>query len=367
MEPQALVRVPGTPSDAVHALRRLTPEETQTAQDIARAFDVRDSVAISGFGVAPQKEMSALTDPIMRLVATKETGEAGQSLTELMSHIRELNADSLAGQVESRAARLPLVGAWFTAARRFISRYEKIGVKIDRTLAALETSRSTLGRDVALLDRLYVQNVACIRGLLTWIAAGEMKIDQLHAEHRAVAETATRSEDPIDVQTAADLGNAITRLERRVYDLKLAAEVALQTAPQIRLVQNADQALVEKIQSSILTTVPVWKSQIVIAIGLFNERKAMELQRAVTNTTNAMLRRNAEMLKQATTAAAHESERGIVELETLQAVNQALIETIEETLAIQGEGRRKRNEAEAVLDELQKQRQAKLLDVQRTR
>lgn len=366
MKPQALAPVSSPPSDGdVRALQRLTPEETKEAHEIARAFDVRDSVAITGFGVKPQKEMNALTDPIMRLVATRETGEAGKSLTALMTNIHELNADSVAGQIESRATRLPVVGTWFRGARQFISRYEKIGVKIDRTLAALETSKNTLTRDVALLDRLYDQNVACIRGLLTYIAAGEMKIEELRAESRTLTEAAAASENPIHVQDAADLGNAITRLERRVYDLKLSAQVALQSGPQIRLVQNADQALVEKIQSSILTTIPLWKSQVIIAIGLFNQKKAMELQRAVTQTTNDMLVRNAEMLKQGAAAVARESERGVVELETLHRVNQTLIETIEETLEIQEEGRQKRHEAEAALEQIQKERQAKLAGAQR--
>lgn len=366
MKTQALAVVSNVPSDGdVRALQCLTPQETTEAHEIARAFDVRDSVAISGFGVKPQKEMNALTDPIMRLVATRETGEAGRLLTALMTTIRELDADSLAGQLESGAARLPLVGAWFRVARRFIARYEKVGVKIDRTLAALETSKTTLTRDVALLDRLYDQNVACIRGLVTYIAAGEVTIDRLRAEHRARAEAAAASPDPIDAQAAADLGDAVTRLERRVYDLKLSAQVALQSGPQIRLVQSADQALVEKIQSSILTTIPLWKNQVIIAIGVFNQRKALELQRAVTQTTNDMLVRNAEMLKQGAAEAARESERGIVEVETLQRVDRTLIETIEETLRIQEEGRQKRHEAEAALAQLQRDRQARLVESQR--
>jgi uncharacterized protein YaaN involved in tellurite resistance len=365
MPPEGLALVPTGPDGEGRALQRLTAGEAQEAAEIARALDVRDSVAIGSFGVKPQKEMNALTDPIMRLVATRETGEAGRSLTSLITAIRELDADSRMGQLESAAARLPVVGPWFRGARRFIARYEKVGVKIDRTLAALETSKNTLSRDVALLDRLFEQNVACIRGLLTCIGAGEITLHRLRAEHRARAEAAAASQDPVDVQDAADLGDGITRLERRVHDLKLSAQVAMQSGPQIRLVQSADQALVEKIQSSILTTIPLWKNQVIIAIGLFNQRKALELQRAVTETTNDMLVRNAAMLKQGTVAAARESERGIVELETLRQVNRTLIETIEETLRIQAEGRQKRQEAEAALEVIQQDRQARLVEARR--
>ena len=352
--------VPSAPDEDSGAVSRLTHGEAQEAAAIARALDVRDPIAVSGLGVRPQRELSALTDPVMRLVATRETGDAGRSLTVLMTTIRELDADSLGGQLESAVARLPVIGGWFRGARRFIARYERIGVKIDRTLAALETSKNRLVQDVALLDRLYEQNVACIRELWISIGAGELKLQQLRGEHDARAAAAAASQDPIAIQDARDLGDAMTRLERRVHDLKRAAHVAMQSGPQIRLVQSADHALVEKIQSSILTTIPLWKHQVIIAIGLFNQRKALELQRAVTDTTNDMLVRNAERLKQGTGAVARETERGLVELETLRRVNRTLIETVEETLRIQAEGRQKRQEAEAALEVIQQDWQAGL-------
>jgi uncharacterized protein YaaN involved in tellurite resistance len=358
MSSEPLVVVPSGPDGEGRALERLTPAEAQEAAALARALDVRDPIAVSGLGVRPQRDMNALTDPVMRLVATRETGEAGRSLTALMTTLRELDADSLGGQLESAVARLPVIGGWFRGARRFIARYEKIGVKIDRTLAALETSKSRLVHDVALLDRLYEQNVACVRGLWISIGAGELKLQQLRAEHDARATAAAASRDSIAIQDASDLGDAITRLERRVHDLRLAAHVAIQSGPQIRLVQSADHALVEKIQSSILTTIPLWKHQIIIAIGLFNQKRALELQRAVTDTTNDILVRNAEMLKQGSGMVARETERGLVELETLRRVNRTLIETVEETLRIQAEGRQKRQEAEAALESIRQEWQA---------
>ncbi len=365
MSPETLVPVPADPDEEGRAVSRLTPGEAHEAAAIARALDVRDPVAVSGLGVRPQRELSALTDPVMRLVTTRETGDAGRSLTALMTTIRELDADSLGGQLESVVARLPVIGRWFRGARRFIARYEKVGVKIDRTLAALETSKGNLVRDVALLDRLYDQNVACIRGLWTSIAAGELKLQQLRGEHGTRAAAAAASQEPIANQDASDLADAITRLERRVHDLKLAAHVALQSGPQIRLVQGADQALVEKIQSSILTTIPLWKHQVIIALGLYNQRKALELQRAVTETTNDMLVKNAEMLKTGTGAVAREAERGLVEIETLRRVNRTLIETIEQTLRIQAEGREKRQEAEAALEALRHEWRAGLAAARR--
>jgi uncharacterized protein YaaN involved in tellurite resistance len=238
-----------------------------------------------------------------------------------------------------------------------------VSVKIDRTVVALEKSKHTLVRDVAMLDQLYAQNLDYLRQLLTYIGAGDLKLEAVRMEHATLAEQARESGDMLDAQNVSDLGNSIMRLERRVHDLKLGAMVALQSAPQIRLVQDGDQALVEKIQSSILTTIPLWKSQVIIAISLFDQKKAAELQRQVSKTTNDLLIRNAEMLKESSAKTAKEVERGIVEIETLRAVNQKLIETIQETIAIQQEGHDKRMQVEQELEGLKSELQATLSQV----
>lgn len=344
----------------LNALKHLTPAELAEARELAQALDVRDSLAVMGFGTKPQKEMSTLTDPILRAVRAKDAGAAGEILTELLSEIKSLNAGSLAEQAERSLSKLPLVGGMFSKLQQFIAQYEKVSVKMDRTVVALEDSKRTLVRDVAMLDQLYAQNTAYFRQLLTYIAAGDLKLEALRVEHGVLAAEAHASGDMIEAQNVSDLNNALLRLERRVHDLKLAAMVALQSAPQIRLVQEGDQALVEKIQSSILTTIPLWKNQVIIAIALFDQKKAVQLQKQVAQTTNDLLLQNAAMLQETTTNVARETERGIVEIETLRAVNQKLIDTIQESIEIQQAGHVKRMQVEAELEVLKGELQATL-------
>jgi uncharacterized protein YaaN involved in tellurite resistance len=219
----------------------------------------------------------------------------------------------------------------------------------------LEQNRFVLSRDVALLDRLYEQNVKALRGLLVYIAAGELKIAALRDEQRALAESAGRSADPMDALLAADLESATGRLERRVHDLRLATMVALQTAPQIRMVQNGNQLLIEKIHSSIVITIPVWKQQVILALALADQRKAIEAQKGVTQATNAMLVDNAENVRKGALDAAVEAQKGIVQMDTLVHVNEQLIGAIEDAIRIQEEGRRRRHDAEEQLGQLQSQ------------
>ncbi len=355
--------LPTAPGSDIQATKYLTPAEMQNAQQLAQGININDTMALISFAAKPQKEMSALTDPIMKMVATKDTGEVGVVLTDLMTQVKALNASSFAAQSETWAANLPLVGGMFSKVQHFISEYEKVGTKIDRITVELEKSKDTLNRDIAILDQLYNQNAQYFRQLLVYIAAGEIKLGQLGPEHDQLAAKAKAEQDPVLAQQASDMGNVISRIERRIYDLKLTSMISLQTAPQIRLVQNGDQALVEKIQTSLLTTIPLWKNQVIIAITLYDQKRGLELQREVTNTTNELLLKNAEMLQQGSTEVARETERGVVELDTLRTVNDRLINTIEETLKIQEEGRQKRQEAEAQLEQMQKDLQAKLTEV----
>jgi uncharacterized protein YaaN involved in tellurite resistance len=338
----------------LQALDHLTPVERQEANQLAQGLNVRDALAVTAFGVKPQRDMSALTDPVMKLVMTKDTGAAGEVLTTLLHEIKALDAGSFAAKTERGLSRLPLVGRLFNRIRQFVSQYEKIGTKIDRITVELDRSKNILTRDIALLDKLYEQNSAFFRQLLTYVAAGELKLDAMRVEHAQMTQDPQETHDPVVSQRAADLANIISRLERRVHDLKLTTMISLQSAPQLRLVQNGNQALVEKIQSSILTTIPLWKSQIIIAIALFDQKKGLALQQQVSKTTNELLVKNAEMLQQGTTGIARETERGIVEIETLREVNQKLIDTIEETIQIQSEGQRKRSAVETELAHLQR-------------
>lgn len=337
------------------AAEMLKPEEMERAKEIAAELDIKDTVALTGFATKAQKDLTSVTDPILKMVTTKDAGPAGEALTSLLDHVKEMKADSLAGQAESILESIPVIGKLFDKGQQFISRYEKIGDKVDRIVVDLEGSKQTLLRDITMLDQLYAQNEQYYRELLVHIGAGELKLAALKAEQAELADKAKESGDSMMATQANDMNNLIARLERRIYDLKLTAMISLQSAPQIRLVQGSDQSLVEKIQSSILTTIPLWKNQIIIAIAVFNQKKALELQKSVTDTTNELLNKNAEMLRQGVTEVARETERGIVELETLANVNNQLIATIEEALSIQTEGRKKRQEGEKQLEELQKQ------------
>lgn len=358
----ALIAVPAAGTE-LEAIKNLSPEELDRARNLAAGLDVKDSFAVMAFGASPQKELGALTDQVLRMTATKNTGPAGQALSDLMQEVKALHADSLSAQVEGGLSRLPVVGKLFSRFQQFLSQYEAISVKIDRTVVALEKSRNTLSRDIVMIDNLYAQNATHFRDLLAFIGAGELKLQALRAEQVTSAEEAEKSGNPALAQQAADLGNAVSRLERRVHDLKLAAMVSLQSAPQMRLVQGSDQALVEKIQSSILTTIPLWKQQVIIAIGLFNQAKAQELLEQIDRTTDDLLLKNAEAIRLGVTKSAQQRESGIVKIETLRKVNQELIETIDETIKIQEEGRRKRREAEAELLQLQAELRSKLAEV----
>ncbi len=347
----------------IDSLKHLTPEELEQARNLAQTLDVTDGFAIMALGAKSQKDLSALTDQVLKATATKNTGAAGQALTELMGEIKALDVDSFANAVEHGLSRIPIIGSMFGGLQKFISQYESISVKIDRTVVALESSRNTLSRDIVLLNNLYARNTAYFRDLLMAIGAGELKLQALRAEQAGRAEEATESGDPVLAQQVADLGDAISRLERRVHDLKLAAMVCLQSAPQMRLVQGSDQVLVEKIQSSILTTIPLWKQHVIIAISLFNQKKANELTEAVDRTTNELLIKNSNLVRDGVGQTEKTKERGFVEIETLRTVNDNLIATIDETIKIQEEGRLKRQEVEAELGELQAALRNKLTEI----
>ena len=349
-------------SGEIQAMKHLTPEEVRTAEQMARSMDIRNSLAITSFGVNSQREMSALADPILRMVATKDSGVAGDVLTGLLSEIKGFDTGMLA-DLRSGLHSLPIVGRMFNKLERFKSRHEKIGAKIERTTVALERSKSQLTRDIAALDKLYDRNSDYFREMLTHIAAGEMKLGDARKEHEALAGQSRASGDPVEIQRAADMDDAISRLERRVHDLKLAAMISLQRAPQIRLVQNANQALVEKLQSSVLMTIPLWRTSIAMAIALFNQKKASDIQKEVTDATNKLLASNSAMLKKNIAAVATEMQRGIVSIDTLRVVNRELIDTIEASLRINEDGRTKRQQAEAELEQLQEELKAKLTEV----
>jgi uncharacterized protein YaaN involved in tellurite resistance len=262
---------------------------------------------------------------------------------------------------------VPLVGRFLDSFKRFAARYQKMGASIERLSLALERSRMQLLKDVTVLDRMYELNLDYLRQLDLYTAAGDELLEELNTQRLPALEVNARvSDDPLVAQQLTDFKQAVNRFERRLHDLKLTRVIAIQTAPQLRLIQGNDQNLVEKIQSSLLTTIPLWKNQIVIAISLYRQQQAASLQKEVTDATNELLARNAALLREGSGKVAREIERGVVDIETLQKVNDELIATLEETLHIQEEGHTRRLQAEQQIAKIQGDLKRKLIDLRGT-
>lgn len=347
------------------SLDKFSDTEKKRIQDISNQIDVNDSQALIQYGIAAQSNVSAFADTILNEVRSKDAGYAGNALANLMLNVKGLKVDSLSS--ESFLSNVPLLGSLFGGIKKFIAQFESISVHIDEITDELTKARMQLLKDITLLDTLYDKNNEYIREIDLHIMAGELKLKELR--EKVLPEMKTKAEgskDTLDAQKVQDMNQIINRFEKKVHDLKLSRMVSIQALPQIRLIQNNNQALVEKIQSSILNTIPLWKNQVVIAISLFRQKKAVELQREVSDTTNDLLTKNSELLKDSSIEVAKESERGIVEIETLKTVHKNLVETIEETLKIQEDGKVKRREAETELKKLEDDLKGKLLQVKST-
>ena len=250
--------------------------------------------------------------------------------------------------------KIPILGSLVGKAQNMMAEYDKLSVQVDKIQGELDKARMVMLKDIVMFDTMYDKNVEYFKELQLYIRAGEEKIQELQTQTiPRLRQEAANSQNQMAVQLVSDFENAVSRFEKKVHDLKLSKTIAIQTAPQIRLIQNNDKVLVDKVQSAIFNTIPLWKSQIVIALGLSRQQKVLQMQREITNTTNELLRRNAEMLKQSTLETARETERGIVDIETVKKVNDDLISTIEETIKIQQEGRQKRKAAEAELVQIE--------------
>jgi uncharacterized protein YaaN involved in tellurite resistance len=343
-------------------LSQLRPEVKEKAQQIATAVDIRDSQSIIQYGIGAQSNISDFSESILSQVKTKDAGYIGETLVSLGQSVKELKVDKLGAG--GFFASLPFVGRLVHSVKNFITRYEKVSTQIDRIVEELEKARMQLLKDIAMLDTLYEKNHAYLSELDVYIAAGQLKLNLVYEQELPEFEKdAAASADPADAQRLHDYKQMIHRFEKKLHDLKLSRTISIQTAPQIRLIQNNDQLLVEKIQSSILNTIPLWKNQVVIAISIFRQNKALELQKNITKTTNDLLIKNSEMLKQGSIETARENERGIVEIETLKKVNNDLIATIEETLSIQKEGKSQRAQAEGELLKIENELKTKLNEV----
>ena len=337
----------------------LVPVESLPAaqQEAVRALmdkiDVNDTHSVIAFGVEAQRELTESADQMMERVRNKDVGPVGDTLNGLVTQVRGLGLDDL--RPEDRPNWLQrVVLRQVHPVARFVQRYETVENQISSISNELENHKMRLVRDVTLLDKLYEASVQYFHQLELYILAAQAKLHELDTETiPGLQAKAEGSGDMLDVQTLRDVQSRRDDLERRVHDLRLTRQVTMQSLPQIRLIQDVDKSLVTKIQSSILTTIPVWKAQIAMAITLWNQQQAVKTQRAVTDTTNEMLQRNAELLRMGSAEARKEIERGIFDIEAVKKVNEELISTIHESIQIAQEGRRRRAEAEVEMERLE--------------
>lgn len=329
----------------------LEADKQEKAKSIAESIDLTDSQAVVQYGVGAQSKISGFADTILTEIRNKDAGYVGDVLGGLITTINEVDVGSLSSE---KGFLDKMFGGLKRRIEKFMQRYENLSTQIDKVVGELEQARMNLLKDITMLDNLHEKNMEYLTDLDVYIAAGKLKLDEFRTTVIPEMEKkAQATDDPKDAQRLQDLNQLVNRFEKKLHDMQLSRMVAIQTSPQIRLIQNNNQTLVEKIQSSVLNTIPLWKNQIIIAISLFRQQKALEVQREVSNTTNDLLKKNAEMLKDGSIGVAKESERGIVEIETLQKVNSDLISTIDETLQIQKEGREKRAQAEVELQKME--------------
>ena len=344
-------------------IANLSPEQLARVDDIKKQINIEDSQAIITFGVGAQRDISTFADNVLQEVRTKDSGYVGDILTNLVIKVKDIDVDSI-GQKESFFSKIPIIGRLVNSFRKFIIRYEKLSIQIEKIIDELDKARMQMFRDITLLDTMYGKNLEYLQNLDLFIAAGQLKLQELqNTVAPQLKMKADETKDPADAQKYNDFMQFLNRFEKKLHDLKLSRMISIQAGPQLRLIQSGDQALVEKIQSSILNTIPLWKNQIVIAITLYRQRSALKLQKEVTDTTNELLRKNSEMLKESTVEIAKETERGIVDIETLKKVNSDLISTIEDVLKIQADGKAKRQMAETELVKIEQELKEKLLSV----
>ncbi len=335
----------------------LSPEELRQVEDFAKKIDVTNAKAVMSFGAGTQKKMADFSEKAMGNVKTKDMGEVGNMITGLVTELKSFEIDNgekgLSAFFKKGANKMTAMKA----------KYAKVETNVNAISHELERHQITLLKDIDVLDKMYDLNLAYFKELTMYILAGKKKLEEVRAgELIELQNKAAQTGLVEDAQAAKDLAAQCDRFEKKIYDLELTRNIALQTAPQIRMVQTSDQMMAEKIQSTIVNTIPLWKNQMVIAIGVEHSNQAARAEREVNDMTNALLKKNAESLKQATIASAKESERGIVDIETLKTTNELLISTMDEVVAIQKEGKAKRRAAEAELAQIEGQLKQKLLE-----
>ena len=337
---------------------KLSPEEERLIEEFSSKIDISNSQAVLTYGVGSQKKIAEFSENALERVKTKDLGEIGDMLAGVMGEIRSLEIDEedkgFFGFFKKSGNKLANIKA----------KYDKVEVNVNNISKALEDHQVTLMKDVLMLDKMYELNMNYYKELSMYIMAGKKRLERANnVELPELIKKADESGLPEDTQKAKDFSQMINRFEKKIHDLELTKTVSLQMAPQIRLIQNNDSMMSDKIQSTIVNTIPLWKNQMVIAIGLKHSTDAAKAQKAVSDMTNELLKKNAESLKAATIETAKESERGIIDIETLKSTNKTLISTFDEVIKIQDEGRKKRKEAEAELRNIENEMRSKLLEI----
>lgn len=337
----------------------LTEEERRMVDQFTSQIDLHNSNIVLQYGAGTQKKMADFSEKALENVQTKDLGEIGELLTGVVMELKSFDAEEERG----------FLGIFKKSSNKITAlkaKYDKAEVNVNKICKVLEGHQMQLMKDAAILDKMYEQNKIYFKELSMYILAGKRKLEEVRkTELTALIEKANRSGLPEDAQEAKDLEALCTRFEKKIHDLELTRLISIQTAPQIRLVQNNDTIMVEKIQSTIVNTIPLWKSQMVLALGVEHSAQAAQAQREVTDLTNELLKKNAQRLKVATIETARESERGIVDMETLRLTNESLISTLDEVMRIQQEGKEKRREAEMEINRMEGELKAKLLQIHR--
>ena len=337
----------------------LSPEEQKMVQDFAEKIDLTNSQMILQYGAASQKKLSDFSDSALSRVRTKDMGETGELITQLIGELKGFDATA-----ENQKGFLGFFKKKSNELEALKVKYDKADVNVERIKAQLEDHQVTLMKDIAMLDKMYQLNLVYFKELSMYILAGKKKLAEVRAnELQQAMDKAKQSGLPEDAQAARDLADQCERFEKKLYDLELTRNISLQMGPQIRLLQNNNTMMAEKIQSTIVNTIPLWKNQMVLALGLAHSQQAMQAERAVTDMTNDLLKKNAEALKMGTIETAKESQRGVVDIETLQQTNKSLIETLDELNKIQTEGRAKRAAAEQELTRIEDELKSKMMEI----
>ena len=339
----------------------LDEKEKEAIDDFVSKVDITDTTTVLSYGSNAQKEIAKFSDDVLTNVRTKNTGDVGELLTDLVVEIKDF--DSAANLNQSKGL-FGIFDSLKKRVQRLLTKYDKVNNNIDKIEKKLEGHKVQMLKDIAIFDEMYNKNLDSFKLLSMYIIAGDIKLKELkEVELPKLQAVAAESGDQIDAQKVNDMVEMISRFEKKLYDLKTTRIISIQMAPQIRMIQNNDSELVEKIQSSITNTIPLWKNQVVIALGLANAKSALNTQQAVTEITNEMLKKNSENLKQGTIEIAVESEKAIVDVETLKKTNSDIIETLDTIIAIHKEGAQKRSEAELELQKIEQELKEKLIQI----